>query len=384
MYSRRSFLAGMGTVALAQILAGCNEQNAALKVLLLENSIPPQLISTFRSSTSSKSIFTPKPQLKTLLTFLEDWQKKEPSTNHQNISLPWTNQKSSTPADLVTLGDAWLATAISQKLISPLDINQLSQWQQLPPRWQEIVRRNETGMVENKGKIWGAPYRWGTTMIAYRQDKLKKFSWKPKDWQDLWREEVRDRISLLNQPREIIGLTLKKLGYSYNTENLAQIKNLKTELIALNKQAKFYSSNYYLEPLILGDTWLAVGWSNEIIPLLSNYPDIKAVVPQSGTALWADLWVKPASKINLSTIAQEWINFCWQPRTAKQISLYTDAVSPIILDEQSEQLPKEIRDNPLLLIDQTILAQSEFIKPLPASSQQQYDKLWREMRIVSS
>lgn len=384
MYSRRSFLLGIGTVTLAQILSGCNNQQATLRVLLLQNSIPPQLIGAFRSSTSDKLIFTPEPQLKTLLSLLQTWQKKEPSKNNKNTWLPQFNQKKSPVADLVTLGDAWLATAIQEKLISPLEVNQLVQWQQLPPRWQEIVQRNEQGMVSQKGKIWGAPYRWGTTMIAYRKDKFKKLDWKPTDWADLWREEVSGRISLLNQPREVIGLTLKKLGYSYNTEDITKIPNLTSELVALNEQVKFYSSDYYLEPLIIGDTWLAVGWSHEIIPLLAHYPDIEAVVPQSGTALWADVWVKPASDVNSSNLVQKWINFCWQPKSAKQISLYTDAVSPIILDEQLKDLPKGIRDNPLLLIDQTILNKSEFIKPFPQSTQQQYENLWQKIRVVIS
>lgn len=209
MLSRRSFLFGVGTVTMAQILAGCKSENGALRVLLLENSIPPQLIGKFRSTTSQSSIFTPEPQLKTLLSLLETWQNKDSSENPQKSWLPWGNQKSSPVADLVTLGDGWLKGAIEQQLISPLDINELSQWPQLPPRWQEIVQRNQLGMVDKQGQIWGAPYRWGTTMIVYRSDILKKFDWQPTDWSDLWREELQGRISLLNQPREVIGLTLK-------------------------------------------------------------------------------------------------------------------------------------------------------------------------------
>ncbi|WP_013323383.1 extracellular solute-binding protein [Gloeothece verrucosa] len=382
MVRRRSFLLAVGTVALAQILTGCNSDEAAFRVLLLDNSIPSQLIGDFRSSISSKSIFTLESQLKTLLKLLQTWQAKDLSKPNKNSGLPFINKKPAPVPDLVTLGDSWLATAIEQKLISPLEGD--LKWQQLPPRWQEIVRRDEQGMVSQQGKIWGAPYRWGTTMIAYRKDNLKKLGWEPKDWGDLWREDVRNRISLLDQPREVIGLTLKKLGYSYNSDNINQIPNLKSDLVALNKQAKFYSSDHYLEPLILGDTWLAVGWSHEIIPLLKNYRDIAAVVPQSGTALWADIWVKPAAVIKPSKFVQDWINFCWQSKSAKEISLFTDAVSPVILELAPENLPQAIRDNPLLLIDKNILEKSDFIKPLPASVEKQYENLWREIRVAIS
>jgi putative spermidine/putrescine transport system substrate-binding protein len=93
--------------------------------------------------------------------------------------------------------------------------------------WQEIVKRDRQGQVSNTGEVWGAPYRWGTTVIAYRRDKFRELGWTPKDWSDLWRPELRDRISVVDQPREVIGLTLKKLGRSYNTTNLSQVQTLK-------------------------------------------------------------------------------------------------------------------------------------------------------------
>ncbi len=99
-----------------------------------------------------------------------------------------------------------------------------------------------------------SPYRWGSTVIVYNRNKFQELGWMPKDWSDLWREEVRSRISLLNQPREVIGLVLKKLGKSYNTENLDQVPGLEKELRTLNQQVKFYSSNTYLEPLIIEST----------------------------------------------------------------------------------------------------------------------------------
>lgn len=68
------------------------------------------------------------------------------------------------------------------------------------------------------------------------------------------------------------------------------------ELKTLNQQVKFYDSRNYLQPLILGDTWLAVGWSTDIIPLIERYHNIKAVIPLSGTSLWADIWVKPRNQ----------------------------------------------------------------------------------------
>ncbi|HLO49762.1 MAG TPA: extracellular solute-binding protein, partial [Kamptonema sp.] len=219
--------------------------------------------------------------------------------------------------------------------------------------------------------------------IVYRVDKFKSLGWTPTDWNDLWREELRDRISLLDNPREVIGLTLKKIGKSYNTRDLNKIPNLKAELNRLHQQTKLYSSNSYLQPLILGDTWAAVGWSADVLPLLQNQNEIAAVIPQSGTAMWVDLWVQPTSNLKSDfSLAQQWIDFCLQPQIAAQMSLLTQASSPVIMSMKREDLPEELRDNRLLLPESSIISKSEFLFPIPDVTIEQYRKLWQEMRLT--
>jgi putative spermidine/putrescine transport system substrate-binding protein len=384
MLTRRSFLISAGTIALSQGLTACSDREAALKVLLLKGSIPPQLIGAFyRQISSGKTLsFKPEAQLKDIFSLLQTWPQKSQVKETWQEKLPFIDKQTKIPANLVTLGDYWLEKAIVAKLIQPLNISDLTRWQQLSSRWQTLVKRNEQGQPDEKGQIWGAPYRWGSTLIAYRQDKFKELGWTPTDWQDLWREELRDRISLLDQPREVIGLTLKKLGHSYNSEDLSQISNLQSQLIALQKQVKFYSSDRYLEPLIVGDTWLAVGWSRDILALASRRHNIKAVIPRSGTALWADVWVKPASseeKGDRSSILKQWIDFCWQARSASQISLFTYAASPIIASLKADELPKNLQKNPLMLVDPQIFDKCEFLYPLPPKTQKQYEELWQKL-----
>lgn len=397
---RRSFLVGAGSLTVAQLTSGCSNGNqAALRVRLLKDSIPAQLVGEFRhilgKSTTLK--FDPEKQIKEVFQNLQAWKQQaakkdtKPQFSFPIINnLPFVSKQTPVIADLVTLGDYWLETAITQELIQPLDINQLKGWEKLPTRWREIVTRDNRGQLTNSGQVWGAPYRWGTTVIAYNRKKFKDLGWTFKDWSDLWRPELRGRISLLDQPREIIGLTLKKLGYSYNTTNLSQVKNLEKELLALHQQVKFYSSDHYLEPLILGDTDVAVGWSTDILPLHKIYRQIEAVVPLSGTALWADIWVQPVtnrrqpSSENISDVqalSNQWIDFCWELKQAQEISLFSNGTSPIIIDVKPANLPTDIQKNSLLLPPAPVVDKSEFLKPLPQEAMKEYQALWKEIRL---
>jgi len=364
---RRSLLLGAATLTLSQLAAGCDSRQT-LKIRSLKNAIPAQVASKFSRDLKPSPVLqvTQEEQLKELFALLQQWKQ-----------LPKTKDR----ADLVMLGDYWLSVAIRQKLIRPIDPAKFSNWPQLPQRWQTLVRRNDAGQLDAKGKVWGAPYRWGNTVIAYRTDKFKSLGWTPQDWSDLWREELRDRISLPDNAREVIGLTLKKLGKSYNTQQLDKVSNLKTELANLHRQVKLYSSDAYLQPLILGDTWLAVGSSADVLPLLQTQKEIAAVIPVSGTALWTDLWVEPASE-NQAALVEKWIDFSWDPRVAAQLSLLGKVSSPVIVGMNSGDLPSGVRTNPLLLPDAKIIFKSEFLLPFGDAGIEQYRSLWQEIRQV--
>ena len=364
---RRSLLLGAATLTLSQLAAGCDSK-PTLKIRSLKNAVPGQLVSKFSRELKPSPVLqvTQSWQLQELFALLQEW-KRLPETKNQ--------------ADLVMLGDYWLTLAIRQKLIKPIEAAKFSNWSKLPERWRKLVTRNDEGLLDTKGKVWGVPYRWGTTVIAYRTDKFKALGWTPKDWIDLWREELRDHISLPDNAREVIGLTLKKLGKSYNTQQLDKVPNLKEELTKLHQQVKLYSSDSYLQPLILGDTWLAVGSSGDVLPLLQTQRDIAVVIPVSGTALWTDLWVEPASG-NQGPLVEQWIDFCLQPAIAPQLSLLSKASSPIIVGMKPENLPADVRTNPVLFPDAKILAQSEFMLPFGDAGIAQYRSHWQEMRQV--
>ena len=366
---RRFFLRSLGVFWFSQLLLACRQSNQNwLQVNILKNTLPPQLISQFRQQTQSRlslslSLNT---ELTQLYEQLETWQLSADPARSQNKS-----------AHLTSLGDHWLTPAIKQNLIQPLQPQQLPQWLQLSPRWQALVRRDAQGQLSPEGKIWGAPYRWGGTMIAYRRDKFRSLGWTPTDWSDLWRPELKRKLSILEQPREVIGLTLKHLQHSYNSQNPAAIGQLLPQLQALDQQVKFYGSTNYLQPLILGDTWAAVGWSSDILPVLEREREIMAVVPQSGTALWADLWVHAAALDgSKSTEAvNTWINYWWDPQVTQDLSQFTNALSPFLDSGTASGTTQQ-----LLLPHPEIFERSEFLQPLPQSALEQYWDLWQQMR----
>lgn len=392
--NRRSFLITAGALSLAQALAGCSRSSssALLQIRLLQDSIPVQILKEFRrrsGSAGALGLFTSE-QLADLYTLLQETAETHSTEGGSTQSANNTaNNAGSRIADLMTLGDYWLTSAIQQELIQPLNLAEVPSWQDLANQeiWQTLVKRDRQGQPSRDGEIWAAPYRWGTLMLAYHAEQFQSRGWKPPtDWSDLWKPEFKGYISLPDSPRSVIGLVLKKLGQSVNPENLDTVADLATELKALHQQVKTYSSDTYLQPLILEDTLLAVGWSNEILPLVKRDRRLGAVVPQSGTILTADLWVHPAAAPPLeagserSNLLNQWLGFCWEDPIAAQISLLTLVASPVFFGGDRSQLPSTLQSNNLLLPSPEILQNSEFLLPLDEETINQYRQLWVEVR----
>jgi putative spermidine/putrescine transport system substrate-binding protein len=117
---------------------------------------------------------------------------------------------------------------------------------------------------------------------------------------------------------------------------------------------------------------------------MRQQPKIAAVVPAAGTALWADLWVRPTTAPHtqpeaLAVLAQ-WLDFCWQPTPAMQLSILSQAASPILVSHPPNPLPPEISNNPILLPPAATLQRSEFLAPLSPTTTGQYQSQWENLR----
>ena len=377
--NRRSLLVAAGLLGLNQLLAGCQAEGA-VRIRVLNNAVPVQILQEFQrrshrdSSLPAQSAgsikFVVAQQLADLFELLQTWKNpadaaaKPAGTGFKPVD------------DLTMLGDYWLSAAIRQNLIQPLPLEAMAGWPQIPAAMQQLVRRDRQGQLSPTGELWGAPYRWSSLVIAYNVERFKQLGWQPATWQDLWRPELRGQISLPDSARVAIGLTLKKLGQSANLNDPSQAPALADALQHLHQQVKFYGSTDYLQPLLLGDSSLAVGWSTEVLPVAERDRRIAAVVPADGTLLSADLWVRPAAA-NPDIDIRQWLEFCWQPDIAAQISLLSAAASPVILANRAE-LPSALQQRTVLLPSAKILDQSEFL--LPLSDPESYRRLWVMMR----
>ncbi|KDP39729.1 hypothetical protein JCGZ_02749 [Jatropha curcas] len=361
-----------------------------LRIVALRGSMPPSWGKDFTQSQGRR--------LRLRMQFLGSLDKI-----FSDLSMSFNKRRigpaSVVAADVVSIGDSWLSFAIKKSIVEPITGIEDQDWyKDLSEKWKVYLRRNREGKIDPNGEVWAAPYRWGTMVIAYKKNKLQKNKLAPiEDWADLWQPKLAGRISMVDSPREVVGAVLKYMGASYNTENIelevpGGRKAVQQNLAFLQKQVRLFDSVDYLKAFGVGDVWVAVGWSSDVLPVAKRMSNVAVVVPKSGASLWADLWAIPAaSRLETNEIGgrvrgpspliHQWIEFCLQ--AARALPFKQEVIpgaTPSALESIPIEVPKELtRNKPSLdtnliagVPPPEILSRCEFLKPLSDATLSDY------------
>jgi spermidine/putrescine transport system substrate-binding protein len=221
---------------------------------------------------------------------------------------------------------------------------------------------------------YSIPFNWGTTGLLYNSEKLTNA---PEDWEYLWQnqDQLNKRFTLLNDVREVMGATLRMLGYSYNSQNESEVKQAYQKLQILKPAIAAFDTDAWQNKILAGDLAVAMCYSADAVKICQENPKLKFVIPRSGSSLWTDTIVIPKSNPNIAG-AYAWINLILQPEVAAKISerLYISTPSRAGF----EQLPKAIQENTNLFPPQSLLAKCERLTPL-GKFEEIYERYWTQL-----
>ncbi|WNZ22118.1 spermidine/putrescine ABC transporter substrate-binding protein [Leptolyngbya sp. NK1-12] len=265
--------------------------------------------------------------------------------------------------------DYMVKQMIELKLLTQIDHTRLQGLNQLLDKW-----KNPPYDPHNTHSI---PVSWGTTGLIYNTEVLQS---KPTDWEFLWREKqaLSGRITLLDDVREVMGATLRSIGYSYNATNPKELEAAYQKLRELKPALASFESFGWEDSLVAGDLALCMTYSIIGNSLPTEHPHLKYVIPQSGTSVWTDTLVIPKTAPNLNA-AYAWINFMLKPENA------AFAVEKLMFATPNkaafEQLPSELKENTNLYPTSETLAKYETIAPI-GKAIDLYDEYWTELKSI--
>ncbi|WP_199851110.1 extracellular solute-binding protein [Clostridium botulinum] len=212
------------------------------------------------------------------------------------------------PYDLVVTSDYAIEIMTKQKLIQPIDKNNV-------PNLANIDK-NVLDLAFDPKNTYSLPYMWGGNNIVIDKTKITK---KITSFDDLWDSQFKNSMVILDDPRVMIGLALQKNGYSINTKNPKELQKAKEDLIKLMPNVKAFDSESPKTLLINGEASIGYVWGTEAYLAKLENPNLEVVLTKEGVIPQYDNFVIPKKAKN-KKLAEEFINFIYKPEVSAQVS----------------------------------------------------------------
>ena len=266
--------------------------------------------------------------------------------------------------DVIFPSDYMLERLVSQDLVQKLDKDKIENYKYIDDYY--------LNRAFDPNNDFSLPYMAGTVGIVYNAEKYPEGIHK---WDDLWDEKYERDVVLYYSQRDVLMVALKKLGYSMNTQNPAELEAAKEELIKQKPLIYGYLGDEIKDILVAEDANIGVVYSGDAGVIMSLNDDFKYSIPKEGTNLWIDLMAIPKSAQN-PELAYEFINFLLRPDIQARNAEYLQYST--ISSEAKKMLPDEIKNNPALYPPEEDLKNTEVFTD-PSEVIELYDRIWTEV-----
>ncbi|MBK9203019.1 MAG: spermidine/putrescine ABC transporter substrate-binding protein [Candidatus Obscuribacter sp.] len=356
MLSRRHFLLGAAACVTGSLTA-CSGSTSGearqLNILNWADYLHPDAISEFERRYGIKVIY---------------------DTFASNEALMSKLQAGGTKYDIIVPSSYMVKQLKRLHLLDQLDHARIKGLDMLMPRFRNSLF--------DPGLKYCVPYTWGTTGIGYNLDHLSRLLRLPEhnvgrlSWDVFWDKRLSQRMTLLDDGREVIGMALKKSGHSYNSKDATQISAATRTLIEQKPLVMAYTSDQVIVELTSGDSFLSQVFSGDAYQARRENPQVRYVIPAQGASIWTDNFCIPQSAPHKDN-AYLWINYMLEPAVAAACANFTHYATANW--GAFKGVDRELKDDPNLYPPESILSSCEELEDI-GSAIFVFDRMWTELK----
>lgn len=217
---------------------------------------------------------------------------------------------------------------------------------------------------------WGIPYMWNATGIAYNRAQVTP---PPAGWDTMWNPSLRGRITMLDDPEDVIGACLEKLRLPFGSIENRDLTAAKAEAVAQKKLLRAYLNAEVRDQLVSGDVLAAQIWSTTAAQAIHQSPQIGFIYPIEGFPLYCDCAaiLHESSRVEL---AHEFLDFLLRPDVA---AANARAAETATANGTARQM---LPEDPVLYPLADIRSRGVWPEALPSAAQRYRDRLWTEIK----
>lgn len=259
MMNRRHFLAASGAAAATSLLPSCSKDSGASKTLT---------VFTWADylSDDAKASFEKKAGCKVVI-----------DTFDSNEAMIAKLEAGATGYDLLVPSSYAVKQLQEKGMLLELDKTLLPNTANLD--------KNYLKHALDPGLAVSVPYMMAPTVLAYLSSKLPDAG---TSWRMIGRPEVKGRVTLLDDMREVLGAALKALGHSFNSTVEAEVNAAADLAIQWKRNIAKFENEQWKSGIASGEFFMVHGYVGELILSREENEDIEIVLPEEGAAFSCD------------------------------------------------------------------------------------------------
>ena len=266
--------------------------------------------------------------------------------------------------DIILASDYALATMREQNLLLPLNKDVLPNYANL--------NTNYLGQYFDPNSEYVVPYVVGTPLIIYDPALVDI---EIKGYADLWDPSLADSIVVVDDARNIIGITLKTMGKSLNETDPAVLAEAKTRLMPLYGNIRIFDYDTPYSAIISGEASVGYMFTTQVIVSILERPALVVVVPEEGVGIGIDGFAIPVNAPHPEA-AHIFLNYMMDAEVAAHCAEWQYSPTP---NKAAEPLlPDWLKNSPVLLTDEQA-AGAEMMRNV-GESEQVYQDIWMEFK----
>ena len=270
--------------------------------------------------------------------------------------------------DLIIADDYIIETVIAEGLARKLELDKIPNFGNINPLYQ--------GQFYDPTDEYTVPYGAGVQTIVYNPALVET---EIHGYADLWNEEFEDNLAIIANYRVIIGMALKVLGYSYNTNDPAELAEAAELLYKLAPNIRLIKDDNLQDDLISGEVTAAIMYTSQVTMAKLADPDLAVVYPEEGIGFGIMGMFIPSDAPNADA-AYAFIDYILRPEVSARCFEYlgyycTNKAADPLIDEAFREF--------LVLPDVFDTADMEMIGNISSEAMEQQADIWTEFKTLA-
>ncbi|MGW1375644.1 ABC transporter substrate-binding protein [Streptomyces sp. NPDC002446] len=229
------------------------------------------------------------------------------------------------------------------------------------------------------GRTHSVPWQSGITGIAYNRRKLGR---EIQHTADLWKDDLRGRVTLLSGLDEAFALLMQGNGADITRWTADDFHRMTDQLRGLVRKGHIrrFTGNDYIKDLDSGDVLAAQAYSGDVIQLQADNPDIEFVVPQEGAELWAESLMIP-NLADHKRNAERLIDHYYRPEVAADLAAWVNYVCPVpaardVLASSKDKERAALAEDPLIFPDDAMRKRLAIARDITSKERPEFAREW--------